>query len=198
MPVSRQISTRETTDLHADWWSPKRTVDGTLHTPEVGPEDEGRYVERVVVYAQRLYIDDQWVQTKSLGEFDIKKKSFDSAQAAKALRFLLQRMIVEITDERGVAQPKTYQGDNGVLLYSGAFIEGMDTRDTTWIQEQLDAMKEPPVRVVESDLVVAEKRAERHHQLTVVQGFPDEHPLVVNTSVHHPEDVALARFPGDL
>jgi hypothetical protein len=196
MPVSHAISTRETIDLHAPWWSPKRTQDGTLTTPEVGPDDEGRYVERCVIYAQLFHIDEEWAQGKSLGKFDMKKKAMDPMQAAKAPRFLLQRMVQEITDPTGHPLPKTATGDHGEAIYSEAFFAGMFSQDTTWISEQINALKEPPVPVIDADVAVAEKREERYLHL-VGQGYGDDHPLVTRIGARDAEVVAQERFPGD-
>ena len=201
MPVSYQVgmTTRATIDLHAEWWSPKRTQDGTINTPEVGPDDEGRYVERVVVYAQRYGFDDEWIQAKGLDALDIKdykKKKLDPMQAAKSPRYLLQRMVVEVTDAKGVPQVKTVQGDNGPM-YSGSFFANMPSRDKDWITEELNAMVEPPVRVIDADVQLAAKREERHQHLTVVQQFSEDHPAVQHLAVREVEDVAAERFHPD-
>ena len=155
---------RDTVDLHASWWSSKK-------------DENGRYLERCVVYAERFHADDEWVNKQVFGTMKAPTKAgqvIDTSMTAKSPTYLIQRMVVELTDEDGRPAPMGLT-NGGRAMLSEKFIRGFLKRDTDFIIEQLDAMKEPPVPVTEADHVEAEALAATRTDL-LNRGFPAGHP----------------------
>lgn len=172
MPSLVYSAQRATETLHAPWWSPVRTQDGTRTTPEI-PEDQpgGVYLERCVIYREMLEADQSWIQLKMLKKGNLGKNGnpITPEELAKANTYTLLRMIVELTDATGTAQPVTEQ----TLGY-------MTRRDAQFIADAIAEDNVSPVEVTPEDEAQAERNAAR--------GYPD--PVL-----HTPEGVAVRRFP---
>jgi len=182
--------TREKKILHAPWWSDTFTTDGNPNSPECDEEHGGIPVERCVVFARRLHIDDEAVNRRVFGTMEAPKpgQKIDTSMTAKTPTYLMQQMIVELTDDEGHPAPMLNIIGKRPLL-SEAFIKGMDKRDTDYIIQQLDALNEAPVPVMEKDEEEAAKRnAARQDKLD--RGFPGARidPLV------SPEEIAQDDF----
>jgi hypothetical protein len=185
---------RQTVDLHAPWWSPKMTHDGTLDTEVIS--EGGRYVERWVVYAQRLHVDDEAVDQRIYGKVKTPSRAGETIKmdTAKAPAYLLQQMTVEVTDETGTPAPLVnITGKRPMLTES--YLRGVPERDLDFVIGELSKMKEPPVPVTEADEREADERAVAHANAEA-HGVPMDRPdrLPSSLQLRTPEEVAQDRF----
>lgn len=137
MPKLIDLRERETVELHAPWWSDAR-------------DEQGRYLERVVIYAVMTEKDEQaiaaQIQPKIKPGQGRDTASITMQQTAYARKHLLLRMIVELTDESGHALPLT-----------GETIDRMEKKDTSWIAGEIEELNKAPVEPDEEDERVAEQ-----------------------------------------
>lgn len=147
--MPKPVDRTETVDLHAPWWSP-------------ATESSGRYVERWVVRKHMTERNQQNIasaqeprirlltggkSSKQLGDEALAELM--RTQMAFGRLYLLMEMTTEVTDENGTPQHLTRE-----------FYSGLATRDTQWVNEQLDALytTEEVVPVLAED----EEKAERY------------------------------------
>ena len=137
MPKLIDLRERETVELHAPWWSEAK-------------DEQGRYLERCVVYAVMTEKDEQaiaaQIQPKIRPGQGRDQASITMQQTAYARKHLLLRMIIELTDETGHPFPLT-----------GETIDRMQKRDTAWIAGEIEELNKTPVQPDEEDERVAEE-----------------------------------------
>lgn len=127
MPKVYSLTDRQTVDIHAPHWSPERD------------EDE-RFRERVVIYAQYLQADQDWVNAQIMNSFkldsDLAQRAargekvdidIDASEATKQRALLFRRMVVEMTDETG----------NPVPLNDHNVFEGLIGDDAQFIESEI-------------------------------------------------------------
>lgn len=146
--MPRPVDKTETVDLHAPWWSPE--TDAT-----------GRYLERWVVRSEMTQGDQQAMSSAHETKIKLLTGGRNSKQLGEELvnelvrnqmafgrLYLLLQMTVEVTDETGKPYHVTRE-----------FISSLPSRDTEWVNEQMDALytAEEVVPVLPED----EQRAER-------------------------------------
>lgn len=152
MPRRLSLVNRDTTDLHAAWWSDAKDA-------------QGRYLERVTVYSRLSYADQQWVQTQlfSSGALDVSamlqlaqstqgqtpeaaalalaanpdKNSLAGLLNSESLSLLVR--LAEITDEIGAPLP--IRDASGQLLPGAEDVLGeLDAQDMNFIREQVQQL----------------------------------------------------------
>ncbi len=181
MPWTQEIGDdRETKDLHADWWSPAQDANG-------------RYIERCVIYADYLGIDEQSIRRRSFGVMKTPKRAgepVDTTEMAKADTYKLQHFIVELTDAKGRIAPLVkINADRPVLTEK--FLTGLPERDRAFILEAIDSLKEPVVPVTEEHEAQAAQQEARAAAARAA-GVPDDHIRTPKGA----EELALDSFPA--
>lgn len=183
MPKPRSLHERETVDLHAPWWSPTKTTDGRATSPEWQKEADGvtyapggRYVERVVVYAQMLRADAQWVQARLLSHIKVSTAAVNNARRGaeseidlggteRSGLLTLQRMVVEMTDEHGASQPLTE-----------ATFAGLPEEDARFLESEIERLNAPlivpgPQEERQARIAAETGRGETNHQTLASDNF---------------------------
>jgi len=157
-------ASRTVKEIHADWWNPMRTDDGTLHGTQVSEDEPGKYVERVEIYEEMYGSDTMHVKTKLFRTVDITKSSDpkNAAQLARQRFYLFERMIVLITDKRG----------NSVPL-NDTFMLTAHERDLQFIEEEIENLKKPPIPVIEQDIIRSEEEAHAYDIAVANGARPD-------------------------
>jgi hypothetical protein len=139
MPHLVNLHDRATVDLHAPWWSPKT-------------DEAGRYLERVVIYAEMTEHDEQVISRAIAPVVSGKSRNADISlkESALARAHTLMQLIVELTDETGRPFPK-----------SPDTIKRLPRRDSEWIMDQIGELNAAPVvKVLPEDEDDAEMNAD--------------------------------------
>lgn len=162
-PVQYTQRTRETKYIHADWWSPKRTTDGNLHSPEVDENEPGIPVEHVTIYADQYGADTLSVTTRMLRNVDLQRVSEPKSanELAKQRYYLFQRMVLEITDDQGQAQ-----------ILNEDFMMRTPERDLDFIEREIKKLSQSPVEVTPSDQERFERQGAHYDELAE-SGYPE-------------------------
>jgi hypothetical protein len=155
--------TRETKEIHASWWSPKRTADGNPHSPEVGADEEGHYVERAVIYAQQFGKDTQAIQARTLQNVNLQRvgEPKSANELARSRMYTFQRMVVEITDEDGNPQ-----------RIDENFMATTEEYDLKFIADEIEKLSQSPLEPTEEDKADHDRDTEKYEQL-VNQDYPE-------------------------
>ncbi len=138
MPTPINLSTRETVDLHAPWWSDAK-------------DEHGRYVERCVVFAQMSERDNQVISQQVAPKVrgGGRNAEISMREIAFARRFTLLRMVTELTNAQGQPLPIT-----------GQLIDSLPSQDVEFIANELDRLNGAPVSPTDEDVAEAERNAE--------------------------------------
>lgn len=161
-PIQYTSQTREVKDIHADWWSPKRTTDGNFHSPEAAEDEAGRYVERVVIYAEMFGADTTAIQTRSLRNVNLQRigEPKSAAEIARARLYAFQRMVVEVTNKMG--QP---------IFITDDFMAHTPERDLAFMEQEITKLSQSPVEVTPDEQAQFERNAECYDELAA-EGYP--------------------------
>lgn len=144
MPTLVNLNDRETVDLHAPWWSNER-------------DDQGRYKERVVIYAQMTERDEQMIARAIAPKVrpgqgrDVASITMDQTAFARLHLFL--RMITEMTDAGGNRIPLTAET-----------IAALPKKDSSWIQGEIDELNKSPIQPTPEDEHEAELLVGSSHE----------------------------------
>lgn len=143
MPRFVNPDARETTVLHAPWWSERQ-------------DEHGQYLERCVVYREMTERDSQIIARNTAPSMTARKgaKIEMEKYVSQGRVQMLLRMVVEITDEQGTPLP-----------ISARTFEMLHTKDSEWIADQLDELNEPLVTPTEEMEADAEEQEADAHEL---------------------------------